>query len=91
MVVAFGDTLFETWQAKTSTAQSQTLTEFKNEKYLGLIRNFKRLTSLVLYLLGASPSVCPCFLAGREHDLELLNDSTYYKPAATSLRMGQDR
>ncbi|GAF55751.1 LOW QUALITY PROTEIN: glutamate-cysteine ligase [Psychrobacter sp. JCM 18901] len=87
--LSFGDTLFETWQAQTSTAQNQTLTEFKNEKYLGLIRNFKRLTSLVLYLLGASPSVCPCFLAGREHDLELLNDSTYYKPAATSLRMGK--
>jgi len=87
--LSFGDTLFETWQAQTPTAQEQTLTEFKNEKYLGLIRNFKRLTSLVLYLLGASPSVCPCFVAGREHDLELLNDSTYYKPTATSLRMGK--
>ncbi|MCG3877984.1 glutamate--cysteine ligase [Psychrobacter sp. Ps6] len=87
--LSFGDTLFETWQAQTPMAQEQTLTEFKNEKYLGLIRNFKRLTSLVLYLLGASPSVCPCFVAGREHDLELLNDSTYYKPTATSLRMGK--
>ena len=87
--LSFGDTLFEAWQAQTPTAQEQTLTEFKNEKYLGLIRNFKRLTSLVLYLLGASPSVCPCFVAGREHDLELLNDSTYYKPTATSLRMGK--
>ena len=70
-------------------AQSLSLSAFKNAKYLGLIRNFKRLTSLILYLLGASPSVCPCFLAGREHDLELLNDSTYYKPTATSLRMGK--
>ncbi|MGE6331221.1 glutamate--cysteine ligase [Psychrobacter pacificensis] len=87
--LSFGDKLFETWQAQTPTAQEQTLTEFKNEKYLGLIRNFKRLTSIVLYLLGASPSVCPCFVAGREHDLELLNDSTYYKPTATSLRMGK--
>ena len=87
--LSFGDTLFETWQAHTPTAQELTLTEFKNEKYLGLIRNFKRLTSIVLYLLGASPSVCPCFVAGREHDLERLNDSTYYKPTATSLRMGK--
>ena len=87
--LSFGDDLFEAWQAKTPSAENQTLTEFKNEKYLGLIRNFKRLTSLVLYLLGASPSVCPCFLAGREHDLELLNESTYYKPTATSLRMGK--
>lgn len=87
--LSFGDDLFEAWQAQTPTAQSQTLVEFKNEKYLGLIRNFKRLTSLILYLLGASPSVCPCFVAGREHDLELLNDSTYYRPTATSLRMGK--
>ncbi|MGP9688467.1 glutamate--cysteine ligase [Psychrobacter sp. AOP22-C1-C5] len=87
--LSFGDELFETWQAQTPNTQSQTLTEFKNEKYLGLIRNFKRLTSLILYLLGASPSVCPCFLAGREHDLERLNDSTFYRPTATSLRMGK--
>lgn len=87
--LSFGDNLFETWQQQLPSAQEQSLAEFKNEKYLGLIRNFKRLTSLVLYLLGASPSVCPCFVAGREHDLELMNDSTYYKPTATSLRMGK--
>lgn len=91
--LSFGDTLFTAWQNQLPAEQrgqtEQSLSEFKNAKYLGLIRNFKRLTSLVLYLLGASPSVCPCFLAGRDHDLELLNDATYYKPAATSLRMGK--
>lgn len=95
--LSFGDTLFETWQAQLSTDNSaesaqvanQSLTEFKNDRYLGLIRNFKRMTSLVLYLLGASPSVCPCFLTGRQHDLVLLNDATYYQPCATSLRMGK--
>ena len=89
--LSFGDGLFEHWQvqAVNNKKQQQTPIEFKNEKYLGLIRNFKRLTSLILYLLGASPSVCPCFISGREHDLELMNESTYYKPAATSLRMGK--
>ncbi len=87
--LSFGDDLFEHWQAQSPKSQTLSLAEFKNDKYLGLIRNFKRLTSLVLYLLGASPSVCPCFVSDREHDLELLNDSTYYKPAATSLRMGK--
>lgn len=87
--LSFGDDLFAAWQAQTPSAQDLTLTEFKNDKYLGLIRNFKRLTSLVLYLLGASPSVCPCFVSGIDHDLELLNDSTYYRPTATSLRMGK--
>ncbi|WP_367104861.1 glutamate--cysteine ligase [uncultured Psychrobacter sp.] len=87
--LSFGDGLFETWQAQMPEAQNLTLTAFKDDKYLGLIRNFKRLTSLVLYLLGASPNVAASFLAGREHDLILQNDSTYYKPTATSLRMGK--
>lgn len=87
--LSFGDGLFEHWQAQLANKGSESLADFKNDKYLGLIRNFKRLTSLVLYLLGASPSVCPCFIAGREHDLERMNDSTLYKPTATSLRMGK--
>lgn len=85
--LSFGDDMFTTWQQHESN--TQTLTEFKNDKYLALIRNFKRLSSLVLYLLGASPSVCKCFLTGREHHLQALNQSTYYLPHATSLRMGK--
>lgn len=88
--LSIGDDLFATW-AKAEGAND--LQAFKNQKYLGLIRNFKRLTPLVLYLLGASPSVCGCFLTGREHDLIPLNDDcggcTYYQPNATSLRMGK--
>lgn len=87
--LSFGDDLFKHWLSQLPNQQDKDLVAFKNDKYLGLIRNFKRLTSLVLYLLGASPSVCPCFIAGREHDLELMNESTYYKPTATSLRMGK--
>lgn len=86
--LSIGDDLFEAW----AKSQNQTdLTTFKNDKYLGLIRNFKRLAPLVLYLLGASPSVCGCFLTGRQHDLVPLNNNgcTYYKPHATSLRMGK--
>ena len=88
--LSIGDDLFTAW-AKAQGCDD--LQAFKNEKYLGLIRNFKRLTPLVLYLLGASPSVCGCFLTGRQHDLIPLNDDcggcTYYQPNATSLRMGK--
>lgn len=88
--LSVGDDLFEVWAKSENRAD---LTAFKNEKYLALIRNFKRITPLILYLLGASPSVCHCFLVGREHDLEPLGDCgsecTYHKPAATSLRMGK--
>lgn len=89
--LSFGDDLFRAWQSNDATEASAALdlTTFKNEKYLALIRNFKRMTGLVLYLLGASPSVCPCFLTGRKHDLIPLNDKTYYQPQGTSLRMGK--
>lgn len=88
--LSFSDDLFSAWRNNSPNIEQQTsLTDFKNTKYLGLIRNFKRMSSLVLYLTGASPSVCPCFLAGRDHDLTLLNKATYYKPHATSLRMGK--
>lgn len=85
--LSFGDGLFKAWQHAIGNTDS--LTEFKNAKYLGLIRNFKRLNSMVLYLFGASPSVCPCFLAGKQHDLLSLNGKTLYMPHATSLRMGK--
>lgn len=85
--LSFGDNLFTAWQQ--ATGDTSDLTDFKNAKYLGLIRNFKRLSGLVLYLLGASPAVCACFIQGRNHHLEPLNPTTYYLPYATSLRMGK--
>lgn len=86
--LSIGDDLFTTWAKNSPHQDLQTL---KNDKYLGLIRNFKRLTPLVLYLLGASPSVCACFLHNRNHDLVPLDEkkTTYYQPNGTSLRMGK--
>jgi len=62
--------------------------EFRNQSYLGLIRNFRRYTWLLVYLFGTSPAVCGSFLAGRAHDLEPFDGESYYLPHATSLRMG---
>jgi glutamate--cysteine ligase len=60
-----------------------------NDDYFALIRNFRRHSFLLLVLFGASPAVCSSFVAGREHQLERLNDHTLYLPHATSLRMGR--
>ena len=57
-------------------------------QYFGLIRNFRRQAFLLLYLFGASPAVCSTFVAGRQHTLQKLNESTMYMPHGTSLRMG---
>jgi glutamate--cysteine ligase len=60
-----------------------------SEGYFALIRNFRRVSWLPLYLFGASPAVCTSFVDGREHRLEELSPGTLYLPHATSLRMGR--
>jgi glutamate--cysteine ligase len=60
---------------------------FRSESYMGLVRNFRRFGWLVLYLLGSSPALCKSFMGGDDTDLESYDESTYYLPFATSLRM----
>jgi len=61
---------------------------FQDAAYFGLIRNFRRYSWLLLYLFGASPTVCSTFVAGRAHRLRELTPGTMFLPHATSLRMG---
>src|SRR5688500_11154594 len=60
-----------------------------SDGYFALIRNFRRLSWLPLYLFGASPAVCTTFVEGRNHQLEEFAPGTLYLPYATSLRMGR--
>ncbi|MDO5693710.1 MAG: glutamate--cysteine ligase [Pseudomonadota bacterium] len=60
-----------------------------DDEYFALIRNFRRNAVVVLYLFGASPAVCSCFVAGREHELQPMGANTMGLPHATSLRMGR--
>lgn len=89
--LSFPDTLWDAWQNESTEphAALQTKQDFVSEKYFGLIRNFIRLTPMVIYLLGASPAVCACFLKGREHHLQTLMKGTLFLPNATALRMGK--
>ena len=88
--VSFPDELFEQLQQHETDESLKTLNlqDYRSHRYLGLIRNFIRLTPLVTYLIGASPSVCKCFMTGREHQLLPLVKGTLYLPFATALRMG---
>jgi glutamate--cysteine ligase len=61
-------------------------TGFRSEQYLGMIRNFRRMGWIILYLFGSSPAVCKSF-AGAAAKLPSLNADTWYEPWATSLRM----
>ena len=75
---------------QNSPDNTETLQDFKSAGYFGLIRNFRRYSWLLLYLLGAAPAVCRSFVNGREHHLEPFgnDDHSLHTPYATSLRMG---
>lgn len=64
--------------------------QYRTTSYLGLIRNFRRLTWLLLYLFGAAPATCKSFVKARSHQLVPLGEDnhTLHTPFATSLRMG---
>ena len=89
--LSFPDQLFAALQQQeqNDALKQLSLQDYRSHRYFGLIRNFIRLTPLVMYLLGASPSVCRCFLTGREHHLQELVKGTLYLPEATALRMGR--
>jgi glutamate--cysteine ligase len=61
---------------------------FISEHYFAMLRNLQRFGWLIPYLFGASPAVCKSFLGGRPTSLQSFDESTYYAPYATSLRMG---
>jgi len=80
----------ELWQWLHQHRKSElSLQDFKTQGYLHLIRNFLRYYWLLMYLFGASPSVCQSLIGNRKHRLQHFNgdESTLYSPYATSLRM----
>lgn len=89
--LSFPDALWDAWQHEENAHHAITLSKqnFISEKYFGLIRNFIRMTPMAIYLLGASPAVCACFLKDREHHLQTLMKGTLFLPHATALRMGK--
>jgi len=64
------------------------LRDFRDQRYMGQIRNLQRYGWLIPYLFGASPAVCKSFFLGNTTNLPSFDETTYYAPHATSLRMG---
>ena len=82
---SFSDNFWARYAAVTGEEDTQL---FRNNRYLDLIRNFRRLAWLLIYLFGASPVVCRNFLRSDDHGLEPMVNGTFGLPSATSLRMG---
>jgi glutamate--cysteine ligase len=78
----------EVWRVLHADQESTaSAVDFQSERYLALIRNFRRTSWLLMYLFGASPALDRRFLRGRRHTLEAFDADTLYRPYATSLRM----
>jgi glutamate--cysteine ligase len=66
---------------------SRPLREFTDDAYFGMLRNFQRVSWLLLFFFGASPAVCKSFFHGHYPDFKEFDAHTLYEPDATSLRM----
>ncbi len=76
------------WQRLYDIAKPEvSLQDFRSQRYMGLIRNFQRMSWLIPYLFGASPALCDSFLKGRPTYLKQLTPGTRYGKYATSLRL----
>jgi glutamate--cysteine ligase len=86
--ISFPDSLWQSLKALEGNTQS--LQDFISDKYLGLIRNFKRELWILSYLFGASPALCPSFLQGKESKLPFkkLANGIIYLEHGTALRLG---
>lgn len=78
----------QAWQAAGQPGKQK---DYITERYLGLIRNFRRYSWLLIYLYGASSAVCSSFLRGRDNqNLKAFDkdSKSLYLPYGTALRMG---
>jgi glutamate--cysteine ligase len=73
--------------------QAGDLQSFRARAYMGMIRNLQRYGWLIPYLFGSSPAASQSFVEGRgssdSNALEKFDQTSYYKPFATSLRMSE--
>jgi len=70
------------------TQRSQDATrETRDAAWMGLVRNVQRHGWLLAYLFGASPAICPSFMADPPRWLGPLDNGTLAAPYATSLRL----
>ncbi len=76
------------WPAIAEIQGSQDSRAFRDAAYFSLIRNFRRHSWLLIYLFGASPSLCKSFVKGKPHNLESFDEGSLFAPHGTSLRMG---
>src|SRR5690606_37478145 len=78
----------EFWRAyRERTPGAPPVERLRSDRLMGLARNYRRLSWLVIYLFGASPALCKSFRPDGHPLLTELDQATWHAPYATSLRM----
>ncbi|MDX1561328.1 MAG: glutamate--cysteine ligase [Gammaproteobacteria bacterium] len=83
----FGGSAESAGAARDRDSAGAAMTRYRSDRYMGMIRNFRRVGWLIPYLFGASPAFCKSFRPQGHDRLESLDADTWYAPYATSLRM----
>ncbi|PIE01377.1 MAG: glutamate--cysteine ligase [Thiothrix nivea] len=86
---SIAETFWPIWHQFEAEPQLS-LREFRDQRYMGQIRNLQHFGWLIIYLFGASPAICQSFLNGKapSETMRSFNHRTVYEPYGTSLRMG---
>jgi glutamate--cysteine ligase len=75
------------WDVYAQAREAAPGQQFVSQGYFELLRNYRRLGWIVLYLFGTSPAADRSFLASGQSELPWLDADTAYEPFGTSLRM----
>ena len=76
------------WQHLSHLEKQTNDKHYRSQRYFDLMRNFRRLSWLPIYLFGASPAACKSFVKGRKHSLQDFDADSLFLENATSLRNG---
>eukprot|EP00457_Paulinella_chromatophora_P005239 gb/GEZN01005253.1/.p1 GENE.gb/GEZN01005253.1/~~gb/GEZN01005253.1/.p1 ORF type:complete len:582 (+),score=43.48 gb/GEZN01005253.1/:46-1791(+) len=77
----------EFWPTLQLKDDPRPLSQYKNDRYFGLIRNFQRKSWMIPYLFGSSPCIDRTFAKTGTSYMSSLDPESVHRPLATCLRM----
>ena len=82
---SFSDDFLKKLYKETIRDDSKSFKDFKNDLYLRVARNFTRFRWMIIYLLGASPSIHETYTEAGKSELNKFNDA-YFMNGGVSFR-----
>ena len=76
---SFDDNFLKKLYSESGKTDSISYKDFKNNIYMRVAQNYTRFRWLIIYLLGASPSIHKTYTEGDKDKLKKLNDNYYMK------------